>query len=204
MFEVLFFTSRLLKYMEQVNPTPDSTAHQSILLAIHNYGKRLHQFIRSRVNNDEDAEDILQDVWYQLSRIIDTEPIDQMSGWLYRVSKNKIIDRNKKHKTLSLEDFAYEDEDGQLVFPEVILADALNEETELDTALLRELFFKALNELPEKQRQVFVWNEMEDLTLQQIADKTGESIKTIISRKRYAVKRLREQLQDIYDELLTK
>jgi len=80
----------------------------------------------------------------------------------------------------------------------------LNEETKLDTALLRELFFKALNELPEKQRQVFVWNEMEDMTLQQIADKTGESIKTIISRKRYAVKRLREQLQDIYDELLTK
>jgi len=105
---------------------------------------------------------------------------------------------------LSLEDFAYEDEDGQLVFPEVILADALNEETELDAALLRELFFKALNELPEKQRQVFVLNEMEEMTLQQIADQTGESIKTIISRKRYAVSRLREQLQDIYDELLTK
>ena len=77
-------------------------------------------------------------------------------------------------------------------------------ETKMDTALLRELFFKALNELPEKQRQVFVWNEMEDMTLQQIADQTGESIKTIISRKRYAVTRLREQLQDIYDELLTK
>jgi RNA polymerase sigma factor (sigma-70 family) len=190
--------------MEQVNSTPDSTTHQSIMSAIHNYGKRLHHFIRSRVNNDEDAEDILQDVWYQLSRIIDTEPIDQMSGWLYRVSKNKIIDSNKKHKTLSLEDFAYEDEDGQLVFPEVILADALNEETELDTALLRELFFKALDALPEKQRQVFVWNEMEDMTLQQIAEKTGESVKTVISRKRYAVNRLREQLQDIYDELLTK
>lgn len=190
--------------MEQLNPSADGKTGQSVLYAIQNYGKRLYRFIRSRVNNDEDAEDILQDVWYQLSSIIDTEPIDQMSGWLYRVSKNKIIDRNKKHKTLSLEDFAYEDEDGQLVFPELILADALSGETELDTALLRELFFKALNELPEKQRQVFVWNEMEDMTLQQIADQTGESIKTIISRKRYAVARLKEQLQGIYDELLTK
>jgi RNA polymerase sigma factor (sigma-70 family) len=190
--------------MENLNTSSDTTKHQSVLYAVQNYGKRLNRFIRSRVNNKEDAEDILQDVWYQLSCIIDTEPIDQMSGWLYRVSKNKIIDRNKKHKTLSLEDFAYEDEDGQLVFPEVILADALNEETELDTALLRELFFKALRELPEKQRQVFVWNEMENMTLQQIADQTGENIKTIISRKRYAVTRLKEQLQDIYDELLTK
>jgi len=189
--------------MEQVNPA-ESNTHQSILSAIHDYGKRLHQFIRSRVSTDEDAEDILQDVWYQLSTIIDTEPIDQMSGWLYRVSKNKIIDRKKKHKTLSLEDFAYADEDGQLVFPEVIHTDVQEAETKMDTALLRELFFKALNELPEKQRQVFVWNEMEDMTLQQIADQTGESIKTIISRKRYAVTRLREQLQDIYDELLTK
>ncbi|GAT62612.1 RNA polymerase sigma factor [Paludibacter jiangxiensis] len=190
--------------MENLNASSDTTKHQSVLYAVQNYGKRLYRFIRSRVNNDEDAEDILQDVWYQLSSIIDTEPIDQMSGWLYRVSKNKIIDRNKKHKTLSLEDFAYEAEDGQLVFPDVILSDALDAGVKMDTALLRELFFKALDELPEKQRQVFVWNEMEDMTLQQIADQTGESIKTIISRKRYAVARLREQLQDIYDELLTK
>jgi RNA polymerase sigma factor (sigma-70 family) len=190
--------------MDELTSAPDTTLHQSISDAIHYYGKRLHSFIRSRVKNDEDAEDILQDVWYQLSCIIDTEPIEQMSGWLYRVSKNKIIDKNKKHKTLSLEDFAYEDEDGQMVFPEVILTDTLNPETEIDRAFLREIFFNALNELPEKQRQVFVWNEMEDMTLQQIADKTGESIKTIISRKRYAVDRLKEQLQDIYDELLIK
>lgn len=190
--------------MDQLTSATAPNKHQKIITAVQNYGKRLQRFIRSRVNTDEDAEDILQDVWYQLSCIIDAEPIEQMSGWLYRVSRNMIIDRNKKHKTLALEDFVYEDEDGQLVFPEIILADTLNPEQETDTVFLRELFFKALNELPEKQRQVFVWNEMEDMTLQQIADKTGESIKTIISRKRYAVARLKEKLQDIYTDLLIK
>ena len=190
--------------MDELTSLPVTNQHQGILYAVQNYGKRLYSFIRSRVNNDQDAEDILQDVWYQLSCIIDTEPIEQMSGWLYRVSKNKIIDKKKKHKTLSLEDFAYEDEDGQLVFPEIVLADNKNPDREIDWVFFRELFFKALNKLPEKQRQVFVWNEMEDMTLQQIADKTGESIKTITSRKRYAVAQLREQLQDIYDDLLIK
>ncbi len=175
--------------------------NQPILYAVHNYGKRLKSFIRSRVSNDEDAEDILQDVWFQLSSIIDTEPIEQLSAWLYRVSRNKIIDRSRKHSTLSLEDFGYEDEDGEMVFPEAMLSDNMNPEKELENASFREAFFKALNELPEKQRQVFVWNEMEDQTLQQIADMTGESIKTIISRKRYAVAQLRKQLQPIYNEL---
>lgn len=190
--------------MNQLTSTTAPNKHQKIITAVHNYGKRLQRFIRSRVNTDEDAEDILQDVWYQLSCIIDAEPIEEMSGWLYRVSRNMIIDKNKKHKTLALEDFAYEDEDGQLVFPEIILTDSLDPEQQTDRTFLKELFFKALSELPEKQRQVFVWNEMEDMTLQEIAYKTGESIKTIISRKRYAVARLKEQLQDIYTDLLIK
>ena len=75
---------------------------QSILDAVQNYGKRLFSFIRSRVKNDEDAEDILQDVWYQLSSIIDTEPIEQLSSWLYRVSRNRIVDKNRKLKPLAL------------------------------------------------------------------------------------------------------
>lgn len=173
---------------------------QSILDAVQNYGKRLFSFIRSRVRNDEDAEDILQDVWYQLSSIIDTEPLEQLSSWLYRVSRNRIVDRNRKLKPQSLEDMAYEDEDGEMVFPEAPLSDNMNPERELEGAYFREAFFAALNELPEKQREVFVWNELEDMTLQQIADKTGDNIKTIISRKRYAVRKLRERLQNIYNE----
>jgi len=173
---------------------------QSIVNAVQNYGKRLFGFIRSRVKNDEDAEDILQDVWYQLSSIIDTEPIEQLSAWLFRVSRNRIVDKKRKQSPLLLEELAYEDEDGELVFPEALLTDSMNPEKAFEQEYLREMFFIALAELPEKQREVFVWNELEDLTLQEIADKTGESIKTIISRKRYAVAQLRERLQEIYDE----
>jgi RNA polymerase sigma factor (sigma-70 family) len=173
--------------------------HQSIKQTVQNYGKRLFRFIRNRVKNDEDAEDILQDVWYQLSSIIDTEPIGQLSSWLYRVSRNRIVDKNRKKTTLSLDDMVYEDEDGEVEFPEALFEDRTYSETDFDKAYFKESLFKALSELPEKQREVLVWNELEEIKLQQIADKTGESIKTIISRKHYAVERLRERLQNIYN-----
>jgi RNA polymerase sigma factor (sigma-70 family) len=160
----------------------------------------LFSFIRSRTKNKEDAEDILQDVWYALSSIIDTEPIEQLGAWLYRVSKNKIVDKMRKQKPLSLEDFVYENDDGELIFPEDLLVDDFNIKTEIEKEYFMESLLKALEELPENQRQVFVWNELEDLTLQQIADKTGENIKTIISRKRYAVKQLRKRLQHLFYE----
>ncbi len=173
---------------------------QSIVYAVQNYGKRLFSFIRSRVKNDQDAEDILQDVWYQLSSIIDTEPIGQLSAWLYRVSRNRIVDKKRKQTTLSIEDLAFEDEDGGMVFPEALLSGGLNPEEEFENAYLKEMFFESLSELPEKQRDVFVMNELEEMTLQEIADKTGESIKTIISRKRYAVAQLRKRLENMYNE----
>lgn len=172
---------------------------QSIKNVVQEYGKRLFGFIRSRVKNNEDAEDILQEVWYQLSSIIDTGTIEQMSSWLFRVSRNRIVDKKRKQKTLSLDDMAYEDENGELVVPEALFADMAEAGSEFDTEYFKDIFFSALNELPEKQREVFVMNELEDMTLQQIADKTGESIKTIISRKRYAVSHLRERLRDLYE-----
>ncbi len=173
---------------------------QQILDAVRNYGKRLFSFIRSRVKSDEDAEDILQDVWFQLSSLVDIEPIEQLSSWLFRVSRNRIVDKQRKFKPQSLDDLAYEDEEGEMMYPEALLADDSNPETELERAFFREEFFEALNELPSKQRDVFVWNELEDMTLQEIADKTGESIKTIISRKRYAVLNLRQWFQNLYNE----
>jgi len=173
---------------------------QRILDAVQNYGKRLFGFIRSRVKSDEDAEDILQDVWYQLSSLVDIEPIEQLSSWLYRVSRNRIVDKQRKLKPQSLDDLAYEDEDGEMMYPDALLTDDSNPETEFERAYFREEFFEALKELPQKQRDVFVWNELDDMTLQEIADKTGESIKTIISRKRYAVIHLREWLQNFYNE----
>ena len=173
---------------------------QRVLDAVQNYGKRLFGFIRSRVSTDEDAEDILQDVWYQLISLVDIEPIGQLSSWLYRVSRNRIVDKQRKLKPQSLDDLAYENEDGEMSYPEALLADDTNPETEMERAYFREQLFEALNELPQKQRDVFVWNELEGMTLQQIADRTGENIKTIISRKHYAVAHLRGWLQNLYDE----
>ena len=172
-----------------------------ITKTIQQFGNKLFSFVRGKVNTNEDAEDILQDVWYQLTSVIDTESIEQLSSWLFRVSRNRIVDKKRKQTSLSLEDLAYEDEDGEMVFPAGLFEDTIEPETEFDRAHFREALFKALDELPEKQRNVFVWNELEDMTLQQIADKTGESIKTIISRKRYAIMFLREKLQNNYKNI---
>ncbi len=176
---------------------------QKIIQTVKDYGTRLFSFIRGKVRSDEDAEDILQEVWYQLSNAVNVTEIEQMSAWLFQVARNKIIDKYRKKKPQSLEELGYEDEEGEFNFKPVLLADEANPETEY----LRELFwqelFAALDELPENQRQVFIWNELEDMTLQQIADRTGEKLKTIISRKGYAVKHLRQRLELLYKDFLT-
>lgn len=179
-----------------------NTSTQNIVKAVADYGKGLFSFIRGRVKTEEDAEDVLQDVWYQLSNVVDVDEIEQMSGWLYRVARNKIIDRYRKKTPESLDDLGFEDEDGEFNLNEILLAD----DDDPETVYIKELFwqelFVALDELPENQRQVFVWNELEDKTLQQIADETGEKLKTIISRKGYAVKYLRTRLATLYNEFL--
>ena len=170
--------------------------------AVAEYGKRLFQFIRGRVRTNADAEDIAQEVWYQFSKVVDTAPIEQVSGWLFRVARNKVTDSYRKQKPESLEDFTYEDEEGESLFRDILLADYNTPETETLRELFWEELFEALDELPEKQRDVFVWNELEDQTFQEIADRTGENIKTLISRKRYAVQFLRKRLETLYKEFL--
>lgn len=166
------------------------------------FGKKLFGFIRGKVRSNEDAEDILQDVWYQLSSFGNLEDIENVSAWLYQVARNKVTDKYRKKTTDSLEDYAFEDSDGDLMFKEILLLDDSNNP---DLALFKETFWgeleRALQELPENQREVFVLSEMEDLTLQQIADLKGENLKTIISRKGYAVKHLRNRLNYLYEEL---
>lgn len=175
---------------------------QNIVKTITDYGKGLFSFIRGRVKTEEDAEDILQDVWYQLSNVVDIDDIEQMSGWLFRVAKNKIIDKYRKKSPEALEDLEYENEDGGFDFNDILLAD----DDDPESVYLKDLFwqelFIALDELPEAQRRVFVWNELEDKTLQQIADDTGDNLKTIISRKGYAVKYLRQRLETFYNDFL--
>lgn len=177
-------------------------AKQSIIQTVSAYGTRLFGFIRSRVSSDEDAEDILQEVWYQLSNRGEVETLESVSGWLYRVAKNKIIDRSRKKRDELLEDFGTEDEEGAFQLPEYLLATFNDPSSESLRKLFWEELTLALNELPEKQRNVFVWNELEEMTLQQIADHEQENIKTIISRKRYAVQHLRKRLEELYNEFL--
>ncbi len=174
-----------------------------ITQTVKNYGGRLMSFIRPKVKNTEDAEDILQEVWVQFSNLTNLSEIANVGGWLYRVTNNKIIDRYRKKTTENLEDFGYEDEEGDFVIREILLKDE-SESPELkmfQDEVWKELY-KALEELPEKQRLVFVENELNDKTLQQIADEQGENLKTIISRKQYAVKYLRTQLKRLYDDLM--
>ena len=170
--------------------------------AVREYGSRLFGFIRNRVSTNADAEDILQEVWYQFSRVVDTQPIEQVSGWLFRVARNRITDNYRKQKPALIEDFAYEDADGDTHFKDILLADFSSPEDEDLKEFFWEALFKALDELPQNQRDVFVWYELEDQTFQDISDRTGVNIKTLISRKRYAVQHLRKRLQSLYDEFL--
>ena len=163
-----------------------------MLTTVSQYGNKLLSFIRNRVGSTEDAEDILQEVWFQLSRIVDLDEIENINAWLFRVARNKITDTYRKQGSKGQEE---DIEELQLFIHEDLPEDEM----------FRELFwnelFAALEALPEKQRDVFVKNELDEMTLQEIADASNESIKTIISRKRYAVQQLRTHLQPLYDEL---
>ncbi len=175
---------------------------QGIVNVVEEYGKRLFGFIRGRVRNDADAEDILQDVWYQFSRVVDTQPIEQISGWLFRVARNRITDSYRKQKPDSLDGMTYENEEGTFNFNDILLAETTTPEEENLKEVFWEALFEALDELPENQRQVYIWNELEDQTFREISERTGDNIKTLISRKRYAVKHLQKRLRNLYEEFL--
>jgi RNA polymerase sigma factor (sigma-70 family) len=175
---------------------------KNIVQTVNQYGRQLLGFIRGKVATDEDAEDIIQDVWYQFSNVAETDTIESISGWLYRVAKNKITDTFRKKKPEHIEDYIFESEDGEVNFKEILLAETTTPEDEFFKKMFWEELMNALEELPEKQRSVFIQNELEDKTLQQIADETGESIKTITSRKGYAVKHLRNRLNNLYNDFI--
>ncbi len=177
------------------------TEKQNIISqAVKDYRGRLMSFIRPKVKNTEDAEDILQEVWYQFSNITNISEIVNVGSWLYKVSSNKIIDKYRKKTTENLEDFVYED--GSFSIKNILLLDeSADAELKLFQDEVWKQLFAALEELPEKQRLVFTENKLNDKTLQQIADEQGENLKTIISRKQYAVKHLRVRLQQLYNEL---
>jgi RNA polymerase sigma factor (sigma-70 family) len=152
------------------------------------------------VKSDADAEDILQDVWYQFSSVVNSEPIEQTGAWLYRVARNKIIDKHKKKSEVRLDDSFSDDESG-LDLKALLMTEAKTPETIYLRNLFWEQLFLALDELPEEQKEVFVMHEMDDIPFQEIADRTGQNISTLISRKRYAVLHLRKRLKQLYLEI---
>ena len=163
---------------------------------------RLRNFIRQRVPDPSDAEDIVQDVFYKLveaNRLL--MPIEHVTGWLFSVARNRITDLFRKKQPLAFSDAAIEDEDGELLQIEDLLPspDAGPEALYLRHVLLDELEF-ALDELPGEQREVFVAHELEGRSFKQLSAESGVSVNTLLSRKRYAVLHLRERLQHIYDE----
>ena len=165
---------------------------------------RLRNFIRKRVANDADVEDLLQEVLYELveaNRLL--MPIEHVTGWLFRVARNRITDLWRKKRPENFSDAALEDEDGELLQLEDLLPSpaAGPEALYVRNVLLEELEF-ALDELPDEQREVFVAHELEGRSFKELSRESGVSVNTLLSRKRYAVLHLRERLQSIYDEFM--
>ena len=163
---------------------------------------RLCNFIRRRVPDPSDAEDIVQEVFYKLieaNRLL--MPIEHVTGWLFRVARNRITDLFRKKKPETFSEAAVEDVDGEVLRIEDLLPspDAGPEALYARSVFLDELEL-ALDELPEEQREVFVAHELEGRSFKEMAVETGVSVNTLLSRKRYAVLHLRERLQSIYDE----
>ena len=169
---------------------------------------RLLGFIRNRVSNVEEAEDILQDVFYQFVAGFDgIESLDRVTSWLYSVARNKIIDRYRRDaarpRQTDFEAGAGHDDGTPLTLAE-ILPDLDNSP---ESAMIREAIWDeitdALAELPADQREIFILNEMEEKSFREISESSGVSINTLLSRKRYAIIALRKRLQKFYDEILS-
>jgi len=165
-------------------------------------GPRLRNFIRRRVADEADVEDILQEVFSELFeayRLL--QPIEQVGAWLFRVAKNRITDRYRKRGTEARAEPAPDSEDAAPDLMDLLPAeDSGPEAAYLREALLEELE-EALEELPEEQQSVFIAHEFDGKSFKEIAAQTGVSVNTLLARKHYAVKHLRQRLQDIYDDI---
>jgi RNA polymerase sigma factor (sigma-70 family) len=169
------------------------------------YRERLLQFIHSRTHRIEDAEDILQDVFYQFTRMNDiAKPVEQTAAWLYRTARNKIIDKSRKKKDEPLP-ASYDEDEDEYIFDQI--ADIVyGAESTPETNYLRALIFEeiktALDELPEEQQMVFELTEIAGLSVKEVAEKTNTPFNTVLSRKHYAVQRLRKRLAELYGDVM--
>lgn len=176
---------------------------RQISQAVEQQQGRLRNFIRARVREPQDVEDILQDVFSELVEAYRLmQPIQTLGGWLFQVAKHRITDRFRKTKTEAIADISVAQEDGEALSIEDLLPSPdASPEAEYVRSLLLEELEEALAELPEEQRAVFVAHEIEGRSFAELAAETGTNLNTLLSRKRYAVLHLRRRLQTIYDEI---
>ena len=164
------------------------------------YSRRLLNFIKTRVADARDAEDILQDVFYQFAG--NTKPIEQLTAWLFTTARNKITDSYRKKKPELLDDIFIEEDESDILWDEILFLDSSTPESEYLRSLFWTTLQAALDELPAEQKNIFILHEMEGVPFKFIAEQTGETINTLLSRKRYAVLHLRERLNVLRDELI--
>ena len=193
-----------------LNATMTTRQNAEIQETVRKERKRLFDFIRQRVNSEEDAEDILQDVFFQFVNAYRMmEPIEKATSWLFTVARNRITDLYRKKKTETFSSLVpaginpEADEDPSDYFLDEIMQDVSDTpESQYMRSLVWDTLNAALEELPAEQRNVFTMHELDGLSFKDIAGQTGESINTLLSRKRYAVLHLRKRLQTLYNELL--
>jgi RNA polymerase sigma factor (sigma-70 family) len=191
-----------------INPTMADAQNRQIQETIRRERGRLLDFIRKRIPRQDDAEDIVQDVFYEFTEMYRLmKPIEQITSWLFTVARNKITDRFRKKKPELLEDvFVFrsgdDDSEGYLLDDLLPAANVHPADVEMMRETIMEALMEALDELPTEQRDVFVQHELEDKSFKEIAEQTGVTLNTLLSRKRYAVLFLRERLRFLYEDLI--
>ena len=179
---------------------------EQIGLTVQQERRRLLNFIRKRIPDEADAEDILQDVFYQFTESFMIEPIEQVSAWLFRAARNRIIDlfRKKKSIPFSRAFKASDEEEDSMSIHDLLPDPADGPEAIYARKIIINELMEALDELPAEQRSAFVMNELEDKSFKEMAEITGEGVNTLISRKRYAVVYLRERLKELYTDFINR
>jgi RNA polymerase sigma factor (sigma-70 family) len=183
-------------------PPTTTEQNQAITATVLRERSRLWNFIRRRVADQTDADDILQDVFYEFTQAYRLpDPIEQASAWLFRVARNRIIDRFRKKKEVALEDLGGgSGDDDECRLDLMLPSPDAGPEAAYTRAMLLEELQCALQDLPANQRDVFIAHELDGISFKEMAAQTGVSINTLLARKRYAVLFLRQRLQALYDE----
>ena len=200
---ILAFTRKIAQE-KNMNELSDNKNLEELIVQ---HRPRLKAFISKRIPNREDAEDILQDVFYQYVKTvrISIQPVEQISAWLFKVARNTIINKLLKRKEIILPVYQYDDDEAMNDFSEILFSKEI--ENTPETEYLRSLVWteldNALLELPPEQREVFEMTELEGIPVKDIAEAAGISVNTVLSRKHYAILHLRKRLSELYDEILS-